>query len=54
MDYGACYGDYIWTMDYYRDPLPHSLLSTRQPKDLRSVGVFDGFLVYLDLFTGPF
>ena len=52
MDYGGCY----WglDMDYYRDPFPHSLLSTRQPKDLRSVGVFDGFLVYLDLFTGPF
>ena len=26
------YGDYCWGLyrDYYRDPFPHSLLSTRQ------------------------
>ena len=26
------YGDYYWGLyrDYYRDPFPHSLLSTRQ------------------------
>ena len=24
------YGDYYWGRDYYRDPFPHSLLSTRE------------------------
>ena len=30
---GLDYGDYYWGAyrDYYRDPFPHSLLSTRQP-----------------------
>ena len=29
---GMDYGDYFWRLyrDYYRDPFPHSLLSTRQ------------------------
>ena len=29
---GMCYGDYYWGLyrDYYRDPFPNSLLSTRQ------------------------
>ena len=32
------YGDDYWGVerDYYRDPLPHSLLSTRESVGLRS------------------
>ena len=26
------YGDYNWGRDYYRDPFPHSLVSTREYK----------------------
>ena len=31
-EWGMDYGDYYWGLyrDYYRDPFPHSLLSTRQ------------------------
>ena len=35
MDYGDYYWDYI--RDYYRDPFLHSLLSTRQFRDLRAL-----------------
>ena len=32
MDYGDDYWGLFW--DYYRDPFPHSLLSTRKSKGL--------------------
>ena len=36
---GMDYGDYCWGLyrDYYRDPFPHSLLSTRQ--EMRVLGI---------------
>ena len=39
------YGDYNWGLykDYYMDPFPHSLLSTRQPFNLNFQQAFEGF-----------
>ena len=35
-EWGMCYGDYYWGTyrDYYRDPSPPSLLSTREASEL--------------------